>query len=401
MSTAHPLRFTSQALAPLVLHARVIANSGGGPDKTIMRSAQYANPDRLRMAAMYIHPRRDKGIETIRQQARAADMRLFEVAETCALDVGSIRAAIQLCRQQRVTVWHAHDYKTDVLGLIVRRFWPMKLVSTVHGFTRETIRTRFYAQIDSWALRRYDHVIAVSPQLVQHCYEHGVSPRRISYIPNAIELNDYHRTMSMRERRTALGVSPDPLIMGVIGRLSIEKGVDRAIRLLAYLRQGYPNLELHIVGDGPQRKTLEKLAKNLNVSTCVRFWGWQEHVLPFYEMMNVLLLPSRTEGLPNVVLEAMAMGVPVAATSVGGVRDLLAWGACGVVLDHDESTWPNHIAPLLASTDRRDEFARRARARVEKHYTFAGRMAKVFSVYSKVLRIASLNRPQKQLRQAA
>ncbi len=397
MSVEKGLSLRWRTPTPMVLHARVVSNQGGGPDKTIFRSARYAAKVGLRMAAMVIHPRRSTGIATLRTQAQQWNMPLFEVPESGALDVGTIRAATQLCRKHRVTIWHGHDYKTDVLGLIVRRFWPMKLVTTVHGFTRESLRTRFYAHLDNMALRAYDHVIAVSPQLVQHCYQQGVSPERLTYIPNAIELDEYQRTMSRADRRAELGIEQDRLVLGVVGRLSIEKGVDRALRMLAYLKHGYPTLQLHIVGDGPQRSTLEKLAQSLGVRAMVRFWGWQEQIQPYLEAMDVLLLPSRREGMPNVVLEAMALGVPVAATNVGGVRDLLAWGACGIVLDDDESAWPSQLASLLTSPEKRNELARHARLRVEQHYTFERRMARVFAVYNKVLRIASDARPTWQV----
>jgi len=393
--------YLSPSLTPLVLHARVIANSGGGPDKTILRSAQRIDRKRLRMGALYIHPRQDAGIETIRKQAQAWDCPLWEIAESSAVDFDTVRAALHLCRQQRVTVWHAHDYKTDVLGLILKRLRPMKLVTTVHGFTRETLRTRLYYHLDNLVLRGYDQVIAVSPQLVQHCRAHGVAAERLSYIPNAIDLAEYDAPRNRQARREEFGIGPNRIVIGVVGRLSVEKGVDRAIRTVARLRAKYPAIELHIVGDGPQRGALEALARKLKVDDAVRFWGWRDKPLAHYEVMDLLLLPSHTEGLPNVVLEAMAMQVPVAATDVGGVRDLLNWGACGVVLDSDELTWPNHIAPLVVSVDRRDELARRARQRVEQHYTFERRMAKVVAVYEKVLSIPSQARPSLRKRRAA
>jgi glycosyltransferase involved in cell wall biosynthesis len=184
--------------------------------------------------------------------------------------------------------------------------------------------------------------------------------------------------------------------MGVVGRLSVEKGVDRAIRLVAALREDYPRLEMHLVGDGPQRTALEGLSAELGVADAVKFWGWRTDGKRFYEMMDLLLLPSHTEGLPNVVLEAMAMGVPVAATAVGGVSELLDNGHCGVVLSPGGGAWEAHVAPLLVSAARRSELARRARARVEEHYTFDRRMAKEMSVYKRLLRLA--DRP---LRRAA
>ena len=98
-----------------------------------------------------------------------------------------------------------------------------------------------------------------------------------------------------------------------------------------------------------------------------------------------MLLPSHTEGLPNVVLEAMTMGVPVAATNVGGVGGLLDHGRCGVILNQDPNSWVDRIGYLLTSTDRRTKIAKLARQRIESHYTFAQRMERVHHIYQRVL----------------
>ena len=392
MHTITDMKFPT-APSPMVLHARILSGSGGGPDKTIMRSARYVDPARLRMGAVYIHPRHDPGIERIRQQAWGSDCRLWEVAERGPFDFRTLRSLIHLCRQQHVTIWHAHDYKTDVLGLLIRRFWPMKLITTVHGFTRETWRTRLYYHVDNLVLRSYDHVIAVSPPLVKHCGRHGVTRERMTFIPNAIDPTEFQRHRTIKQARGELGLDENRLILGVVGRLSPEKGVDRAIRTLARLKRNHENAELHLIGDGPQRAALTKLVAKLALGDSVRFWGWQQDTRCLYEMMNVLLLPSRTEGSPNAVLEAMSMRVPVAATNVGGVRDLLSWGSCGVILDEDELAWPNHIAPLLVSAERRHELARRARLRIKQHFSFMKRMSKVMGIYEQMLHVRPAMRP--------
>jgi glycosyltransferase involved in cell wall biosynthesis len=373
----------------MVLHARVVAGSGGGPDKTILRSARYANPERLRMAAAYIYPHGDRGIELLRTKARNWGCPLWEFPETGPIDPGVVQSLLRLCREQRTAIWHAHDYKTDALGVLLRRFWPMKLVTTVHGWTRESLRTRLYYHVDNWCLNRYDHVIVVNRDLSEHCRERGVREDRMTYIPNAIEHEGYRRQLTVEGARGAMGVATDRLVVGVVGRLSVEKGVDRSIHCVAELRKRFPNVELHLIGDGPERGRLEALVTESGLKCAVRFWGWQAEVKPFYEVMDVLLLPSRTEGLPNVVLEAMAMEVPVAATDVGGVSDLLDGGGCGVILGLDEAGWSGRIGSILSSRELRAELASRARRRVETDYSFHKRMERVMGIYDRVLGVGA------------
>ncbi len=371
----------------MVLHTRVVTRSGGGPDKTILRSAAYLDPAKFQMAAAYMRPLHDAGMATLRERAKQWDCPLWEVAESGPVDPHTVHHLLRICRLQNVAIWHGHDYKSNLLGLLVRKWWPMKLVTTVHGWTWDTLRTKLYYHIDNWCLRRYDRVVTVNPSLLDHCLAHDVQPKRLTLIPNAIEPAEYKRQFDTTDARVQLGIQNDRLVIGVVGRLSIEKGVDRAVRMIAQLRQQHPNAQLHLIGDGPQRSNLEQLTRQLGVSDAIRFWGWQSHPQRFYEAMDMLLLPSHTEGLPNTVLEAMAMGVPVAATDVGGTAELLDHGHCGVILSDDDDTWSDRVAYLLDSTDRRMDFARLARARVQQHYTFRQRMDHIQAIYRRVLGI--------------
>lgn len=370
---------------PLVLHVRVVTGSGGGPDKTILHSAPYANRASIGMASAYICPHNDEGAAELAHQAWRRGCRLWRIGESGPADPRTATRLLGLCRRLGVSIWHGHDYKSNLYGLMLRRWWPMKLVTTVHGWTWHTTRTKLYYHVDNWCLPRYDQVIAVNTQLADHCLRRGVVSDRLTVVANAIDPAEYTRRAMTVTARANLGIDPDALVIGTVGRLSVEKGADRAIRLIAALRKDWPRAQLHLVGDGPERDRLKMLARELGVAQAVRFWGWQQKSQPFYEMMDVLLLPSHTEGLPNVILEAMAMGVPVAATDVGGVGDLLDHGHCGVILSQDQNTWAPRLSYLLASTDRRKMIAQLARARVESRYTFEHRMDQVFGVYERVL----------------
>jgi len=379
----------SPFVRPTVLHVRVVSGTGGGPEKTILRSPRYANDEYFRMAVAYIHPKGDPGIDTIKAKAKEWNAPLITIPERGPLDVRTVAALYRICKERKVAIWHGHDYKSNLLGIILRRFWKMKLVTTVHGWTHDTWRTRAYYHVDKWCLRRYDEVIAVSPLLHEQCLNIGVKPQKLTYIANAIDCGEFKRTRSIRQARSELSIYRSATIMGVVGRLSPEKGVDRAIESVASLHTKYPGLELHIVGDGPEYEKLKRLAIDRGVAGIVHFWGYQSDTRRFFEMFDFLLLPSRTEGFPNVVLEALALGVPVAAADVGGVSELLKHGRRGVVLDPTkQETWADQIAPLIVSADRRKEFSRLGRMRVEKYYSFDKRMAKVFDVYDRVLSIA-------------
>lgn len=368
-----------------VLHTRVVTGSGGGPDKTILRSGRYLDRSTYRLAAAYLYPANDLGIENLRRTAHEHDMPFHAIPERGAIDRRSFRMMLDLCRRLHIDIWHSHDYKTDLLGLLLRRYHPMKLVTTVHGFTRETWRTRMYAKLNGLALLGYDRVLAVSPPLVRYCAERGVNPDQLTYLPNGIVLDEYERQQSVADARHALGISNHSPQLAVVSRFSVEKGVDRAIRLLQRLAASQPSATLHLIGDGPERERLVEIAEQLGVSERIRWWGWQTRTQPILEAMDALLLTSHTEGLPNVVLEAMALGVPVAATRVGAVPEVLDQGGCGVLLSEDESVWCEQVQPLLGSSIMRERMVQASRSRLVARYDFEHRMKRVAAIYDDIM----------------
>jgi len=377
----------------------VVAGSGGGPDKTILRSAAGLDRSRYNAVAAYIHPTGDRGIEALRNTADRFGMQMHCIPERGPIDPKTVRMLLDLCKRLDVKIWHAHDYKTDVLGRLLRRFHDMKLISTMHGFTGETWRTRLYAKLADRALRGYDRVIAVSPLLMQHALKHGVAPDRLVQVPNAIDLKEYKRTRTREQAKYALGLAKDEHAIAIVSRFSIEKGVDRAIRLFAQLYRERPMTRLHLIGDGPQRATLEQLADDLGVTYAVRWWGWQDQTRPMLEAMDTLVLTSHTEGLPNAVLEAMALGLPVAATRVGALQDVLNEGECGVLLADTPADWAAQVLPLIDQPLLRERLLCAAWVRVSERYDFTKRMQRVQAVYDELMGAAS--RAQADHRRAA
>src|SRR5262249_14595914 len=119
---------------PVVLEVRVVKGSGGGPDKTILNSPRCLAAAGYRTVCAYMHPPGDPGFEQLRQKAERWQAPLVSVPDRGFWDWKVVPLLLNLCRRERVTIWHGHDYKSNLLGLLLRRFWPMRLVTTVHGW---------------------------------------------------------------------------------------------------------------------------------------------------------------------------------------------------------------------------------------------------------------------------
>ncbi len=390
-------KFTASqpAIEPaVVLHVRTARGQGGDAERNIMKLAANRVAPYLRQIVVIVHQPGDSGIDILIAEARRLHCPILTLPRRGPLDTAAARTLLQLCRDARVAVWHSHDSQANLLGVMLRNLWPMKLVSTVHACHGSDggLRDRLRHTSDKFCLHRFDHVIAASPAIREQCVDFSVRDERLSCIPFGIKLDEFQRTHTIQDARYELGVWPEAVVMGVVSPFTEEKGVDRAIRTFADLFPRHPNLELHLVGDGPRYDAMKQLAVDLGVATKVYFWGSQPSPQRWYEFFDIALIPSRDDNFAAGVLEAMAMEVPAAATSVGGADVLLKDGRCGVLLDpRRQETWAALIAPLIVSDDRRRELRRRARARAEKHFGLTRRSEKVIAIYDELLSIA----PQK------
>jgi glycosyltransferase involved in cell wall biosynthesis len=248
------------------------------------------------------------------------------------------RAAVAvLCRELGPDVVHSHGYRSDVVGAAGARQAGVPTVSTVHGFTGGGWKNRLYERLQCRALRAFDAVVAVAMPLAERLALAGVPRERLHVIPNAFGGGTTFVTRA--DARQMLGVAEGVLHIGFVGRLGREKGADVLIDAIHRLAER--NLVVSIVGDGRERRALERQAAALGLEEIVRFHGLMPDAARLLRAFDVLVLSSRTEGTPIVLLESMAAGVPVVAARVGGVPD--------VVTSRDALLVPPEQPELLAS----------------------------------------------------
>ena len=252
----------------------------------------------LRSAGLETHPIRVRGREYIRER----------------------REIRHLCQRLKPQVVHTHGYRPDVIDAGVARALGIPIVSTVHGFTAGHWKNRLYERIDRLALRRFDGVVAVSRSVAERLFHSGVRPDRIHVIPNAWTRGSVALPREVARRELGF-VGATGIHVGWVGRFSAEKGPDVLVRSLQLLRD-LPVVAT-MIGSGPQLEHTRSLAAESGVGDRVRFAGSVVDAARVYKAFDVFVLSSRTEGTPVALFEAMSAGVPVVATRVGGVPDVL------------------------------------------------------------------------------
>jgi glycosyltransferase involved in cell wall biosynthesis len=370
----------------MVLHTRVITGVGGGPDKTILNSPRFLREANYRCVCLFLRDPGDAQFAEIRSRAARWKAPLEEIDDRGALDWRVIPSCLAACRAHNVKIWHGHDYKSNLLGLLLRRWWPMRLVTTAHGWVEHTWRTPLYYRIDGWALRRYERVISVSADIEERCREVGVSATNSILIENAIDTEQFCRTSSIATAKERLDWPRERFLIGAAGRLSAEKGFDILLRSIRRLIDKGLDVGLILAGEGNERAPLERQIVELMLQDRVRLVGFQSDVRPLYEAMDVFALSSRREGLPNVVLEAMALETPVVSTRVAGVPRLISDGVNGLLVElEDEAGLTAALKRILEEPGLRSRFAQAGRRTIEDRYSFAVRMQKIVAVYDELL----------------
>jgi glycosyltransferase involved in cell wall biosynthesis len=260
----------------------------------------------------------------------------------------------ELCRSRGVRVVHTHGYRSDIVGGHAGHESGLPIVTTVHGFTGGGWKNRAYEAIQRFVFRRFDAVIAVSKAQAELLRASGVPADRLHVIPNALAEHPY--PLGRAEARRVLDLPQEGLLVGWVGRVSREKGIDVFVDALSSITDRV--IQGVILGDGPERETEAARAESIAPSRFV-WLGSVPDAARHFAAFDLFVMSSRAEGLPMVLLEAMAAGIPIVTTSVGGIPDLLS-PAEGVLVPPEN---PRALADAIRATlDDRTGALARARA---------------------------------------
>jgi len=301
-------------------------------------------------------------------------------------DPGLIWRTYRVVRAHGVTVLQSHSYKGHLLSLFLRALTGLPWIAFAHGWTDEDRRIGLYNRLDFRLLRYPDCVVAVSDSVRRRLEATGVPSSRITVIPNAVEIDAGERSVDVRGWLGSLDIPAGTPVLSVIGRLSPEKGQDLFLEACQVAAQKDCKFVGVLVGEGPWENELRARAKALGLESRVRFAGHSQDVAQVYAASDVIVIPSRSEGLPNVLLEAMAAGKPVVATRVGGIPEVLSDGVNGrLVPPEDPVRLADAMAALLA--DRPLQRALGERAWVDaRSFSPRARVERILSVYASTVR---------------
>jgi gamma-polyglutamate biosynthesis protein CapA len=297
-------------------------------------------------------------------------------------DYGGERRAIRsLCQQYRPDIVHTHGFRSDVVDGAVARAEGIAVVSTCHGFIDSDLRGRLYQWLQRRALRRFDATIAVSTPIETRLRAADIPAARIHLVPNCFSQRS--AAMTREEARRALRL-PDAPLIGWVGRLTNEKGADVALEAFARLK--CPIARLVIIGEGRDEEALRSRAAELGVSGRIHWCGAIPNAGTLFPAFDVFLLSSRSEGTPITLFEAMAAGVPIIATRVGGVPDVIDSTSAHLVDTGDVDGIAAGLAEVLRNPDASLAIGERAYKRLAERFALEPWLSAYESIYRGVAR---------------
>jgi glycosyltransferase involved in cell wall biosynthesis len=369
-----------------VLELRSVRGTGGGPEKTILLGAAMADPARSQVTVCYLRDQRDNDFG-VTDRAASAGVDYVEITERHSFDPSVWPRLRELMANRGIEVLHAHEYKSDLLALMLSRVTGVAALSTVHGWTGHSARERVcYYPMDKRILARFPRLIAVSSEIAGELARHGANPAKITTVLNGIDHRQFKRDRSREQGiRASMGFQPHHKVLGAVGRLEPQKRFDLLLDAFATLHAYRRETRLVIVGDGSQKCALEIQRDRLGLKDSVTLVGHVADVTTPHHAFDLFVQSSDYEGTPNAVLEAMALETPIVATSAGGTAELVQDGVHGrVVPIGSADRLRSAIDAAFANRSETRAMAGRARQRVEGDLSFEARVRRVEAIYQEV-----------------
>jgi len=368
-------------MKPLVLHFRA-CNFFGGPERQIIGHIAQSRNFRHVVLTFFEHGAPNELFEQCKK--RGIPVKTMTTGNPFAPSyLFSLRSVF---RSVKPDIICTHGYKPSIMTLLACIGQKIPLIMFSRGHTSENMKVRLFENLERHSLRFADFVISVSEGYTGYVRSAGVPVAKIHIVQNAIDIDRMHAHINhAQEKRKELGFGIEDVLIATAGRLSPEKAQADLIIAFSHIYEKFPKARLLIIGDGAQREHLELLVREQSIRN-VSFLGFRHDVDAIMNGVDLFVLPSLTEGLPNVILEAFACSKPVVATSVGGVPEIVDDGISGFLVPPSRpDLLADAVEKLLSDPELRQTMGQAGYLKVKAKFTFEAQTRKLESIYHEIL----------------
>ena len=301
----------------------------------------------------------------------------------------------RIIKKNRIDIVHGQGARAEFYARLANKItgrakYISSIATLVEEFEVSPLRQRLYRLFNLLSAKFVDYFIVVSDFLKKKIInEYKIPPEKVVRIYNGIE-SDYFRSDSVRIKRSNIkhefNLEKDCKIIGSIGRLAPKKGFEYLIQAIPGVLKTYPEIKVLIVGDGPLKAELRVLSEKLGVKDNVIFTGFRTDIKDILNAIDIFIMPSLVEGFPMVVLEAMAMGKPIIATRIDGIKEQIIDSETGLLVSPcDADALAKSIIHLFGNRKFRNMLGVNARKLVEKKFSIEKMIANVETTYQDLL----------------
>lgn len=313
-------------------------------------------------------------------------------------DTVALAKLVKLIREVRPDIVHTHTAKAGFVGRVAARITGVPVVvHTFHGHVFHGYfsprKTKVFLQLERRLAGISNRLVTISPGLRDEIARYGVAEAsKIEVVPLGLRLEPHgNHARHTGDFRRKLDISDDALLIGAVGRLVPIKNLGLLLEAAVVAQREIPNLHVVLVGDGELRQELSVKVASLGIGDAVTFAGWQDDLPGVYADLDATVITSHNEGTPACLIEAMASGCPVIATSVGGIPDMIVSGATGELTPPgDANQLARAIVRLVTEPDRARQMADQARGEALARYDERRLVTDIERLYWRLAREAGL-----------
>jgi len=319
----------------------------------------------------------------VADRAQALSLPTLIIPCRSRVDRGAVAAIREYVKNHDIDLIHTHGYKGNIYGILAARAARVPIIATCHNWPASTLPLRLYSFLDRIVLRKANHIVAVSENVRERLRRFAIPSRKITVIQNGVDTARFASARPVLRHELNLD---GRTVIGVVGRLSSEKGHKFLLRAAPRLIEEFPTVALVFIGSGPEQPALESLTRELNLQDRVFFAGFRRDMPQVYASIDILVLPSLEEGLPLTVLEAMAAGLPILASRVGDIGKIIVSGVSGLLIEPGSTDGLyGALVQLLRDPALRDTLRANARATVNSSFSVQRMAAQYLELYASVL----------------
>ena len=377
-----------QSISPSIIPVAhlVIALNNGGLEHLVMRWTAYRN--QLSEGSTHIICLDEFG--TLASKFQGGDVHCINAKRSkFPWDRQAVNRLSQLLKELNIAVVHSHNSAAHLYGVLATLKTKTSHMQTQHGMNIHD--SGFKATLLNRVLRFFTpKYVAVSKEVADNLQrKHGVPADRVHFVANGVEEHRSTSTEVLQQLRKDYRIPPDAFILGSAGRLAAVKGWDRFFPIFAKIIEENTNgkpLHLLLVGSGPEQNKLQNMARKLGIENNLSFAGFQQDCHPYYDLIDLFIMPSRSEGLSVSLLEAMQPGCPVAVTAVGEHTRLVEVSGGGILMEtNNPESWVKTLFDFIQDTNKQNSCGLKGQTHVKSHYTLENTYQSYEALYRSLL----------------